>query len=411
MITCMCDDLFVPDLMHVSFFVCRPIAKRTKAELESDVKSTGMLMGSCGVPADFPCGPWLVDPSKEPWHTEGFDTVEKRMVNDLKRYCANRKTPANPADRTKWTTGNFVLAVLSRSTVNALGNTTCGTEKKFGCTGKGAVYKDGINGTGSTTEQDFTDEIPHKGANNRCKCEFVAEYVTEANGVTGEGTLSGWVVKEAIGGLHELKYKQGSFHALETDQYAINISGVRRKGSAILQTEPLHSMGKTLKAAHLGSICINKALTQLADDNGTEIQWNLDDIRTVFGISSLEGAMDFTNVVSMLDKTGLYHPLWFEPTTGVLERIFYITDSFLPTILELESPCDLVFLYDTTFGTNRYSHDTDERVSVRVRVHWCVLVNVCVSRCTQCVCVCVCIHVCLYLCLYESGTECPWDFS
>ena len=44
MITCMCDDLFVPDLMHISFFVCRPIAKRTKAELESDVKSTGMLM-------------------------------------------------------------------------------------------------------------------------------------------------------------------------------------------------------------------------------------------------------------------------------------------------------------------------------------------------------------------------------
>jgi hypothetical protein len=83
--------------------------------------------------------------------------------------------------------GNFVLAVLSRSTVNAFGKTTCGTEKKFGCTGRGAVYKEGINGTGSTTEADFTDEMPHKGANNRCKCEFVAEYVIEANGVTGEG--------------------------------------------------------------------------------------------------------------------------------------------------------------------------------------------------------------------------------
>ena len=232
------------------------IAKRTKAELQSDVKSTGMLMGSCGVPADFPCSPW-----------KGKNG--QRMVNDLKRYCANRKTPANLADRTKWTTGNFVLAVLSRSTVNALGNTTCGTGKKFGCTGKGAVYKEGINGTGSTTVEDFTDEIPRKGANNRCKCEFVAEHVTEANGVTGKGTRSGWVVKEEIGGLHELKCRQGYFHALETDQDAINISGVRRKGSAILQTEPFHSMGKTLKAAHLGSICINKALTQLADDNGT----------------------------------------------------------------------------------------------------------------------------------------------
>ncbi len=94
--------------------------------MESDVKSTGMLMASCGVPADFPCGPWLVDPSKEPCHIEGFDAVEKRMVNDLKRYCANRKTPANPADRSKWTMGNFVLAVLSRSTVNAFGKTTCG---------------------------------------------------------------------------------------------------------------------------------------------------------------------------------------------------------------------------------------------------------------------------------------------
>ena len=103
------------------------------------------------------------------------------------------------------------LAVLSRSTVNALGNTPCGTEKKFGRTGKGAVYKEGINGAGSATEEDFTDEIPHKGANNRCKREFVAEYVTEANGVTGKGTRSAWVVKEAIGGLYEPKCRTGSF--------------------------------------------------------------------------------------------------------------------------------------------------------------------------------------------------------
>jgi hypothetical protein len=62
----MCNDLFGPDLMHVSFLSVDQSQKRTKAELESDVKSTGMLMASCGVPADFPCGPWLVDPSKEP---------------------------------------------------------------------------------------------------------------------------------------------------------------------------------------------------------------------------------------------------------------------------------------------------------------------------------------------------------
>ena len=112
----MCDDLFVPDLIHVSFLICRLIAKRTKTELESDVKSTDKMMGSCGVPADLPCGPWIVDPRKEPRHTEGFDTVEKRMVNDLKHYYTNRKTPPEPTDDTKWTTNNFVLTVLSRST-------------------------------------------------------------------------------------------------------------------------------------------------------------------------------------------------------------------------------------------------------------------------------------------------------
>jgi hypothetical protein len=126
---------------------------------------------------------------------------------------------------------------------------------------KEVVYKEGINGTGSTTEEDFTDEIPHKGANNRCKCEFVAEYVTADNGVTGEGAHSGWVVKETIRGLHELKCRLGSFYTLETDQDDINISGVRHKGSAILKTEPFHSMVKNLKTAHLDSICINKTLS------------------------------------------------------------------------------------------------------------------------------------------------------
>ena len=140
------------------------------------------------------------------------------MVNDLKHYCTSRKTPANPTDHNKWTMGNFVLDVSSRSTVNTLGNTTCGTEKKFGCTGKGAVYKEGINGTGSTTEEDLWNyEIPHKGAKNRCS----ANWYERGN----------WRPSRAE--------RQGSFHALETDQNAINISGARRKGSAILQTEPL----------------------------------------------------------------------------------------------------------------------------------------------------------------------------
>ena len=58
------------------------------------------------------------------------------MVNELKN-CSHRKTPVNPVDSsyTKWTMGNFVLTVLSRSTVNDLGETTRGTEKKLGYTG------------------------------------------------------------------------------------------------------------------------------------------------------------------------------------------------------------------------------------------------------------------------------------
>ncbi len=169
------------------FYVCRPIAKRTKTELESHVKSSGMLMGSCGVTADFPCGPWLADPSKEPWHTEGFVVVEKWMVNDLKRYYTNRKTSVNPTDRNKWTTVNFVLVVSSRSTVNSLGNTTCGTEKKLGCS-YGSVCKEGINGTGSTTEEDFTDEIPHKGTHTDV-------IVTQAGLVNTRWMMTSWFRK------------------------------------------------------------------------------------------------------------------------------------------------------------------------------------------------------------------------
>ena len=92
-------------------------------------------------------------------------------------------------------------------------------------------------------------------------------------------------------------------------------------------------MGLTLKTANLGTIVINKAVTQLAQDNGAETQWTMDDIRTVFGISTKEISMDFENVVTLLDKTTLYHPMWYAPDTGVLERIFYITEAFLPAML------------------------------------------------------------------------------
>ena len=37
-------------------------------------------------------------------------------------------------------------------------------------------------------ETSSVDEIPHKGENNRYKCEFVEHYVTDSNGVTGEVT-------------------------------------------------------------------------------------------------------------------------------------------------------------------------------------------------------------------------------
>ena len=65
--------------------------------------------------------------------------------------------------------------------------------------------------------------------------------------MTGEENHSGWVVKEAIGDLHELKYRQGSFHALETDQDGI--SGVRHGTQELWyttdhQTETFYTMVK-----------------------------------------------------------------------------------------------------------------------------------------------------------------------
>ena len=95
------------------FCVCRPVAKRTKAALESDVKKTGMKMQLCSVPQDFTRGPWLVDTSKPRGHKDGFARVEQELVNDLKTYCVNKLTPADPTDRSKWTKTNFVLVSLS----------------------------------------------------------------------------------------------------------------------------------------------------------------------------------------------------------------------------------------------------------------------------------------------------------
>ena len=55
----------------------------------------------------------------------------------------------------------------------------------------------------------------------------------------------------------------------------------------LLKTEPYYTMVLTLKTANLGTIVINKVVTQLAEDNGAETQWTLDEIRTVFGILTL----------------------------------------------------------------------------------------------------------------------------
>ncbi len=86
-----------------------------------------------------------------------------------------------------------------------------------------------------------------KRTKTELECEWRVEYVTESSGVTGEENHSGWVVKEAIGDLHELKYRQGSFHALETDQD--DISGVRHGTQELWyttdhQTETFYTMVK-----------------------------------------------------------------------------------------------------------------------------------------------------------------------
>ena len=104
------------------FCVCRPVAKRTKAALESDVKKTGMKMLLCSVPYDFASGPWLVDTRKPRGHKEGFARVEQELVNNLKAYCANKLTPADPADVINLK--NSPCRMLSRFVIN-LKNSPC----------------------------------------------------------------------------------------------------------------------------------------------------------------------------------------------------------------------------------------------------------------------------------------------
>jgi hypothetical protein len=85
-----------------------------------------------------------------------------------------------------------------------------------------------------------------KRTKTELECEWRVEYVTESSGVTGEENHNGWVVKKAIGDLHELKYRQGSFYALETDQDPDTYNSTHRTEDKMIGSPRTRKLGKKI---------------------------------------------------------------------------------------------------------------------------------------------------------------------
>lgn len=296
----------------------KPVARRTLAELETDTKSTGMQIPS-DLPADFPHGPWLVDDeAQDPDKGNGWSAQEKKWLKDMQVYCSSTTTPAG-ASHLDWRMGSFCLAGVTRVPPSV--KSVYGTSKVAACTGKGRTLVPGTSGARVPSESSYGDSESHKGKGSRCDFEIKCEFVSEANGKSGEEAMSGWVTKVVKGGMHTLRGdKEGHMHELELNQDVVMMDGNLRKGAAHLMSEPYASLGTIMKKAGMGAASIYATLKQKATDEGVEAPFNRDDVRRAFSITHKEELLDFEALLHVLEKDNLYHQVCVYLTIHILAR-------------------------------------------------------------------------------------------
>ena len=138
------------------------------------------------------------------------------MTAELCVFAADPNTPANASDT--WRQGGFHLH--QRSTQGA--NVKVGTQKWYECTGREPGQK----------------KIPGQKCGFRVKVEFVSHV---------DGTEhSGWVVKQVIGGSHQVG---DSEHKLAITTAEVTSDARLSAGTSQLSLEPYISLGRTLASA------------------------------------------------------------------------------------------------------------------------------------------------------------------
>ena len=174
-----------------------------------------------------------------PWREED----DRRMTAELCVFAADPNTPANASDT--WRQGGFHLH--QRSTAGA--SVKVGTQKWYECTGREPGQK----------------QIPGQKCGFRVKVEFVSHV---------DGTEhSGWVVKQVIGGSHQVG---DSEHKLAITTAEVTSDARLSAGTSQLSLEPYISLGRTLASAGMSAAQIHRALRQRCTELGHTgtFDWN-----------------------------------------------------------------------------------------------------------------------------------------
>jgi len=269
------------------------------------------------------------------------------MTRQLQNWGADRLTPTSVTDQ--WRKGGFALKVMTRSVATE----RQGTCKTMRCVGRNSDEK------------------------VACGFKVVCEFVKNVQ----SSTSIGWVLKEVSREAHECA--NGERHDLNIRLAQVKTHPKSARAIAQLELEPFKSLGLTLKNAYLGVMSIDKALKEKALEANLEPRWNLDQLRSQYGITVMEEILDFKNVLLVLTEqtekmaAAMHHTV--RPHISVMFCVACVLLLFAhrtpciflsgirndPTFTHFQhdanfphchsaDPKDVVFIFDTTYGTNIY---------------------------------------------------------
>ena len=167
------------------------------------------------------------------------------------------------------------------------------------------------------------EELSSQGKGCGCNFEVQLEFVNVVDG----GDLPGWVLKKVQAGQHELSGTNIQ-HELVTILPEVRTCTVRVPGDFQIKITPYFQLGLTLKESHHGAMSINRALRQRAAEMGQDLRWNLEQMRTIFGITVKEELVDLGDTLKVLnskhaESPNMHHAIRSSTQLSRLTRIFH----------------------------------------------------------------------------------------